>query len=216
MFATSRLQLVPFDSSKHRPHFDAVLSSYAVSQYLTAVEIVPRSSKFADKLIESTIENNIIFAVFELKETGDVVGWVNSRIDNAKNRNGIFGIVVKEEHWGKGFAKEVIEWLLDYTFQNLGYHRLGLSVFAGNVRAVELYRRLGFKEEGRIREVLYKDGKWEDSIEMGILKKEWKTMKQAQNQYRCIEISGFGNYRMILQTTNVMRNSFRSLLKPHF
>ncbi|KAH8832522.1 acyl-CoA N-acyltransferase [Flagelloscypha sp. PMI_526] len=182
MFVTSRLQLVPYNASKHRPHFDAALNSYSVAQYFSGAEIAPRSPKSVDKLIESSIENNILFTVFELKETGDMVGWMNSRMDNAKNRNGSFVIVVREEYWGKGFAKEAMQWLMDYTFENLGYHRLGLSAFVGNVRAVELYRGLGFKEEGIIREVLYKDGKWEDAIRMGILKKEWKAMRQAKDR----------------------------------
>ncbi|KAH8832053.1 acyl-CoA N-acyltransferase, partial [Flagelloscypha sp. PMI_526] len=119
---------------------------------------------------------NVLFSVFELKETGEVVGWVNSSVDGPRNRNGLLGIVVRPEYWGKGYAQEVIEWTLHYAFLNLGYHRMGLSVFAGNERAVRLYTKLGFKEEGRIRESLYKDGKWEDTVQMGILKREWKAM----------------------------------------
>ena len=57
----------------------------------------------------------------------------------------------------------------------MGLDRIELEVFASNVRAVELYRRTGFVEEGRRRCARKLDGVCDDILMFGILRNEWRT-----------------------------------------
>ncbi|PAV29712.1 hypothetical protein CIL05_10090 [Virgibacillus profundi] len=63
--------------------------------------------------------------------------------------------------------------LLDYVFLELNLHRVSLRVFSLNEKAIHLNSKLGFKQEGAIRQSLYRNGEWHDIIHMGILKEEY-------------------------------------------
>jgi RimJ/RimL family protein N-acetyltransferase len=53
-------------------------------------------------------------------------------------------------------------------------HRLNLTVFSYNTRAIRLYERLGFVKEGVQREFLQRDGQRHDMIFYGLLASEWQ------------------------------------------
>ena len=55
---------------------------------------------------------------------------------------------------GKGYGRSTLEQVLQKAFLEFEAHRVWLDVVDGNERAQSLYRRLGFVEEGRLRESL--------------------------------------------------------------
>ena len=59
-----------------------------------------------------------------------------------------------------------------------GLERVELEVFASNARAVALYRRTGFVEEGRRRCARKLDGIYDDILLFGLLRHEWRTAPQ--------------------------------------
>ncbi|OUQ86314.1 GNAT family N-acetyltransferase [Brevibacillus brevis] len=91
-----------------------------------------------------------------------------------KNRNAECIIDIGEkEYWGKGYGREALKLLLDYAFLEMNLHRVSLRVFSFNERAIKLYERLGFKQEGISRQFLFREGKWHDIVHMGILQQEY-------------------------------------------
>lgn len=91
-----------------------------------------------------------------------------------KNRNAECIIDIGEkEYWGKGYGEEGMKLLLDYAFYEMNLHRVSLKVFSFNERAIQLYYKLGFKQEGSSRESLFRDGKWHDMVHMGLLQQEY-------------------------------------------
>ncbi|MED1785480.1 GNAT family protein [Brevibacillus fortis] len=91
-----------------------------------------------------------------------------------KNRNAECIIDIGEkEYWGKGYAREALKLLLDYAFLEMNLHRVSLRVFSFNEKAIRLYERLGFKQEGISRQFLFREGKWHDLMHMGILQQEY-------------------------------------------
>ncbi len=77
---------------------------------------------------------------------------------------------------GRGYGRESIALVLGFAFvaaDGPKLHRVSLDVLAINPRAKALYDSLGFREEGRLREV-YRDGdRWVDAIVMSILEHEY-------------------------------------------
>ena len=63
----------------------------------------------------------------------------------------------------------------DQCFDELNLHRVQLTVFDYNKRAIALYEKLGFQHEGTFREFLHRDGRRYDMHLYGLLRREWQT-----------------------------------------
>ena len=68
--------------------------------------------------------------------------------------------------------------MLDHAFGTLSLHRIGLSVFSFNERAIRSYLSCGFVMEGRAREAIWRDGRWWDEITMSVLHSDWLAMQE--------------------------------------
>jgi RimJ/RimL family protein N-acetyltransferase len=79
----------------------------------------------------------------------------------------------EREYWGKGYGTDAIRVILRYAFTELNLRRVTLCVFAYNPRAIRVYEKVGFKDEGRLRQYLARDGQRHDMIIMGMLREEW-------------------------------------------
>lgn len=108
------------------------------------------------------------------REDGAFVGVFRvDRIDLA-NRNALVGADIAPAMRRQGFATEMFGYVLDHLFGQLGLHRVGLVTRAGNANALRLYHKLGFVEEGRERDAIFRDGAFTDLIAMGLLADEWR------------------------------------------
>jgi hypothetical protein len=65
---------------------------------------------------------------------------------------------------------------LAHAFERLALHRVALSVFEFNQRAIRSYRTCGFQVEGRAREAIWREGRWWDEITMSLLEPEWRAL----------------------------------------
>ena len=74
---------------------------------------------------------------------------------------------------GKGYGKEVLNMLLNYGFNTLNLNAINLGVLSFNERAIKCYKKVGFKEIGRLRQACFSNGKRYDVILMDILKEEF-------------------------------------------
>lgn len=105
---------------------------------------------------------------------GDYLGGVNLFRVWSVERHAELGIVIgNKEQWGKGYAREAIQLLLKYGFEQLNLHLIYLHVYADHPRAIHLYESVGFKHEGRLRDRVYREGKYHDFLIMSVLRSEW-------------------------------------------
>ena len=74
--------------------------------------------------------------------------------------------------------------MIDHAFGGLGLHRIALSVFAFNERAIRAYQSVGFVIEGRAREAIWRDGRWWDEISMSMLDSDWAARRRARRGRR--------------------------------
>jgi RimJ/RimL family protein N-acetyltransferase len=79
-------------------------------------------------------------------------------------------IVIAEP--GGGLGTQALVQLIDLVFGPMGAHRLWLDVFTDNVRARHVYAKLGFREEGVLREAVLRDGRWRSLVVMALLEHE--------------------------------------------
>jgi RimJ/RimL family protein N-acetyltransferase len=102
-----------------------------------------------------------------------------SQLD-ADNGSALFHITIGEKDtWGHGYGTAATRLMIDHAFGGLGLHRVGLTVFSFNERAIRSYRSVGFVVEGRAREAIWREGRWWDEISMSILDGDWQAMPRS-------------------------------------
>lgn len=123
------------------------------------------------------MEPIVTSGLFELAvhaHDGDLyIGNAFFRKINLLDRSAEFGIFLgNPEYRGKKFGEEIIELMLDYGFQELGLHRIWLTVLAFNHRAIRCFEKCGFRREGVFREAIFSGGIFNDVYLMAILENE--------------------------------------------
>ncbi len=91
------------------------------------------------------------------------------------------GIILYEgENWGRGIGTSVFRMWFNHLFKTLPLVRVGFTTWSGNHRMMRVGEKLGMTMEARIRKVRYYDGRYYDSIRMGILREEWDKIGEAR------------------------------------
>jgi RimJ/RimL family protein N-acetyltransferase len=119
-------------------------------------------------------DRSIRAAICETR-SGAMVGMVYLLNIDWVARSTDLGICIGEKTaQGKGAGEFATAAMLDHAFTDMNLHRVALSVLADNERAIRLYRKIGFVEEGRSREAVFKHGKYMDLIDMALLRHEYR------------------------------------------
>jgi RimJ/RimL family protein N-acetyltransferase len=120
--------------------------------------------------VQSTDDIELVITTLD----DQVVGGID--VQSTDRRNGTFSIgigLTERSAWGKGYAKEAMLLVLRAMFHERRYQKCNISVYAFNTRALGLYRRLGFQEEGRIRRNYFTNGEYHDEICLGMTREEF-------------------------------------------
>lgn len=109
----------------------------------------------------------------EATATGELVGTVGSH--RTGRRSGWFecDVTIGADHRREGYAAEAVELLLRFMFAERRYHKCLAAIFAHNEASLALFRRLGFTEEGRLREHVFFAARHHDLVMMGMLADEF-------------------------------------------
>jgi ribosomal-protein-alanine N-acetyltransferase len=100
-----------------------------------------------------------------------LIGFV--RIGLGRDRSGELGYAVRRADWGKGYATEATTLMLNFGFRELELHRIQAACGPENRASQRLLARLNFTPEGRIRDHVFTNGAWRDSLLYSILDHEW-------------------------------------------
>jgi [ribosomal protein S5]-alanine N-acetyltransferase len=112
----------------------------------------------------------VMFAIRKVSHP-QILGYLALTNIHAVHRSAELGIRIgAATDRGKGYGQAAVALALKYAWQNLNLHRVQLTVFAHNTRAIASYRASGFEEEGRLNHAAYIDGQWVDVVIMGALR----------------------------------------------
>lgn len=142
-----------------------------------------QSSKAALKWMEEEVaEMSLASYYFSIRTLAEdkLIGELGLDVVNWPGRDAFVGLGIGEsEYWGKGYGTDVMNVLLRFAFDEINLHRVTLTVFEYNPRAIRSYEKAGFSHEGRLRKILNKEGKRWDVLLMGILREEWMGLDAA-------------------------------------
>jgi [ribosomal protein S5]-alanine N-acetyltransferase len=103
---------------------------------------------------------DVVLAIVD-ERSGKHIGNVGLHKIDWVHRSAELGIVIGEKKfWGKGYGCQAWKMITDYGFDVLNLHRIYAVVMADNKASQNCAERAGFKKEGHIRDVFYKDGKY--------------------------------------------------------
>jgi len=106
------------------------------------------------------------------KETGELAGYVTYS-DVEPRIGATIGIAIAKPFWGSGVAFDAQEVLLRFLFLELGLRVVHLWSHSGNLRALGLAEKAGFRICGRVREGMYKNGRLLDTVVMSVVREEY-------------------------------------------
>jgi RimJ/RimL family protein N-acetyltransferase len=110
-----------------------------------------------------------------LLEGDKLLGSISIHNIDHLNRCAFIGIFIgEEERRGKGYGAEAIRLLLRYGFYALNLHSILLTVHADNLGGIACYKKVGFREVGRLPEQFYTDGAYVDKLYMCVLEREFE------------------------------------------
>jgi RimJ/RimL family protein N-acetyltransferase len=110
-------------------------------------------------------------------ETDQVIGTVTLAWIEREHRRSEVGFALAQPAWGHGYATEAVARLIEYAFDDLELHRLGADVDPRNEPSIRLLERLGFQREGLLRERYHLAGEIQDSLIMGLLRRDWEELR---------------------------------------
>jgi len=114
----------------------------------------------------------VTFGIFE-GGSGEFVGCVGLGCEEEHFRAEL-GYWIGVPYWGRGYATEAARQVVAFGFASFRLHRIDSRHFASNPASGRVLEKIGMRREGRRREAFFKAGRgFEDSVEYGLLSREW-------------------------------------------
>jgi len=163
-----RLRVVQPEDDNYAEKLDS--QAWAMASQEMALPPMKKATKETDSEITIDI-NKPVFSIENLN--GDYVGEI--RFNDINERHGTFelGISIWRNHRNKGYAKAAVKILLDYAFNERRLNKCNVDCISCNSASISLWKSLGFKQEGVIREAFFFNGIFHDKIILGLTSNEY-------------------------------------------
>jgi [ribosomal protein S5]-alanine N-acetyltransferase len=115
------------------------------------------------------------------KDTDRLIGFCRIGLieptDGQALRSGEIGAAVRKDRWRQGYVTESTAIMLDFAFNTLGLHRVQAACGPENTASQSILPKLGFTYEARIRDHVFTNGAWRDSLLFAILDRDWRAQQ---------------------------------------
>ena len=127
--------------------------------------------KWYDKILTSNFPTTV-FGI-EYIENKTLIGITLLKDIDMINRSAELAIYIGDtEYKGKGLSKEATQDTYKFGFFKLGLNRITARVLSENKTSITMFEKVGFKTEGIMRQVLYKNNEFKNVLLMSILKQD--------------------------------------------
>lgn len=170
MILGDAVRLRPIDR-EDLPRFVRWFGDPEVRRYLQAYLpfSLAQEERWYEGLLERMADDQAVVLAIETLE-GVTIGNIGLHRINWKDSSAELGIVIGEkEYWGQGYGTDAILTFLRLAFQEMNLHRVFLRVDADNPRAIRCYDKCGFEREGRLRDTIFREGRYRDQFVMSVL-----------------------------------------------
>jgi len=131
-----------------------------------------QESWFFKRVVGGQGVNQIDFEIHE-KNNGVLIGHCGLYYINWVSRSAELTVYIGDDDFRTcGCGKDALILLFDYAFYSLNLNRVSCEVYDNN-EAIHIYRHLGFKDEGVLKQSYYCDGVFGNSHMLGLLREYW-------------------------------------------
>lgn len=123
--------------------------------------------------LKEFVENGGYPKSFAIIYKGKIAGTIGFNEISKANKIGTIGYWLGEAFQGRGIMTKALKAIIEYGFSELGLNRIEVCVAVGNKKSRALPERLGFTEEGTIRQAEWLYDHYVDHVIYGLLKEEW-------------------------------------------
>lgn len=117
-------------------------------------------------------KSNFAFGI-ELRSKKGVIGCISLDKVNFEHKNAEIGYWLGSRYWGQGITTEAGKLILNFAFKKIKLHRVYGFAFSDNPVSQIVFKNLGFKKEGFLRQTYWRFGRWRDDFQYGLLSKEF-------------------------------------------
>ena len=155
------------------PRFVKWFNDAEVNKFLNLRKVnLIDEKKWVKQKIKNKNSGDLFFCI-DTKE-GVHIGTVALEAIHNLDKRAVFGIMIGEkDYWNNGYGTDAAKVILNYGFKKLKLHRIQLDVYSFNKRAVKVYKRIGFRLEGVMRDHVRFEGKYYSAYLMSMLESEW-------------------------------------------
>jgi len=114
-------------------------------------------------------DGHCLYWGLEEKASNRMIGTCTLFRLDAGNRRGEIGYLLNRAYWHQGFMSEALESAIAYAFTHMKLHRLEADTDPENTASIQLLERFGFQREGLFRDRWLVNGRWCDSLMMGLV-----------------------------------------------
>lgn len=117
---------------------------------------------------------------FGIFHDGRFVGECNiNNVQRGAMQGGYIGYWIDQSWAGRGFMPEAVVAVLRFGFEELGLHRLQISIVPRNAPSRRVVEKLAIRSEGIAERYIEINGVWEDHIRYAITVEEWEARRSA-------------------------------------
>jgi ribosomal-protein-alanine N-acetyltransferase len=151
-----------------------------IGEYIVADTLLNVPHPYEDGMAEEWISkqkslfeqgSNLNIVITHNKQ-GYLIGGIGLNL-HKEHDNAELGYWIGKPYWGNGYCTEAARAVLKYGFEIIGLNRIYAFHYARNPASGRVMQKIGMKHEGCSRQNIKKWGKFEDSVNYGILRSEY-------------------------------------------
>lgn len=108
------------------------------------------------------------------RDDNKIIGTCGFHHFSFENRRGEIGYELIKPYWGRGVMLETLRQIIPFGFNSFDLNRIQAFVEPPNTRSRRLLQKLGFTEEGILREYEFSLGKPCDLVLLALLKRDYR------------------------------------------
>ncbi|WP_445490919.1 GNAT family N-acetyltransferase [Niallia sp. 03133] len=154
---------------------ESIFASFSNKQVMkyygqNAIETIEQAESFVEFFSNNYMEKRGIRWGIERKGITGLIGTIGFHAWVPKHQRAEIGYELHPDYWRKGYALEAAAKVISFGFEAMDISRIGAVVFLENAASNNLLTKMGFQQEGILRDYMYQNGVSHDTYVYSILK----------------------------------------------
>ena len=162
--------------------FYAVYSDPKVMRYWSTPPLpnLEAAAKLIREIHAGIERRELLKWAIALRTNDRLIGSVTLFHPDFTHRRVEIGYALAHAHWRMGYMGETLEAIINFAFADLNMHRIEADVDPRNTASVRTVERLGFQQEGYLRQRWQVNGEIQDALFFGLLEPDWQARASSR------------------------------------